>query len=161
MRWGISNSHLISHNPRDIDGSSAASTRTGYGAGFSVTVPPRAAGAALRGRGAGSAPVRRWATGRHAPGGWAGGPDEQGVRRASAGTGGLLWEAAVPGHEGYSRPQRLRNPQSRKQRFYGHCVRTTCADAERVFETEGRGRNGRRTETLAAGPRTPPRRGPG
>src|SRR3954462_3391472 len=52
-RWGMSSSHLISHSPRETDTSCDALTRTGYGVGFSVTVPPRAAEVALPGRGAG------------------------------------------------------------------------------------------------------------
>src|SRR4051794_27929287 len=59
--------------------------------------PPRAAGAALRGRGAGSAPVRRWATGRHAPGGWAGGPKKRECAERVLEQEGLCWEPAVPG----------------------------------------------------------------
>jgi hypothetical protein len=36
MKWGISNNHLTSHSHRDSDGSSDASTRTGYGTRSSV-----------------------------------------------------------------------------------------------------------------------------
>src|SRR3954471_20006575 len=63
MKCGIRSSHLTSHSPLEADASSDALTRTGYGVRFSVTVPPRAAGVALRGRGAGWAPVRRWGHG--------------------------------------------------------------------------------------------------
>src|SRR3954451_4355413 len=95
----MSSSHLISHSPRETDTSCDASTRTGYGVWFSVTVPPRAAGVALRGRGAG------WGVrptvgpqDRHPPGGGTGGPDGTGAPRRGAhiGTGGPGCEPGVP-----------------------------------------------------------------
>jgi hypothetical protein len=58
-RCGMSSNHLISHSPRETDTSCAASTRTGYGVRFSVTVAPRAARARAGGEAPGEAPVRR------------------------------------------------------------------------------------------------------
>src|SRR4051794_18711797 len=68
----MSSSHFTSHNARETDAASEASTRTGYGGRFSVTVPPRAADAALRGGGRGGPPLPR-PQDRRPPGGWAGG----------------------------------------------------------------------------------------